>query len=68
MEWKQGCLKSDDFWRVASAMHVIGNAMMRPALGGFDENGVSYFAVDLLYEPEDIKNAIQVVQEFMGVK
>lgn len=69
MRWKNGCLHKEDFYTVASAMNIINRMMMVPHMAGFtDDDGTDYYAVDMLYDREDVLDAIKVLNSFMNIK
>ena len=68
MRWNNGCLHKDDFNNLAWSMKVIGNMMMVPHMSGFtDDDGEDYYAVDMLMDYEDIKNAVKILNEFLSI-
>ena len=62
--WKNGCLPKEEFQNVASAMKVIEKAIMVPHLAGFIENKQDYWTVDLIMEPDEIKEAVKILNDF----
>ena len=62
--WKNGCLPKEEFQCVASAMKVVEKAMMVPHLAGFVENDQDYWAVDLIMEPNEIREAVKILNDF----
>lgn len=62
--WNKGCLPKDEWKCVAHAMKVIGDSIMIPYLGGFKENLIDYWAVDFIAEPDEIKEALEILIDF----
>lgn len=62
--WNKGCLPKEEWKQVAFAMNVIGKAMMIPYLGGFTEKNQDYWAVDMIAEPDELKSAIEILNDF----
>ena len=62
--WNKGCLPKEEFQCVASAIKTIEKAMMIPNLAGFVENGQDYWAVDLIMEPDEIKESVKILNDF----
>ena len=62
--WKNGCLPKEEFQNVAFSMKVIEKAIMVPHLAGFIENKQDYWAVDLIMGPDEIKEAVKILNDF----
>lgn len=65
--WKDGCLPKEEWKCVAYAMKTIGDAIMNPYLGGFTEDGQDYWAVDFIAEPDEIREALKILNDFVNM-
>lgn len=65
-EPEYGFIRKDDYNKLISACHTIGNCIYKYPSEGRTLNGVDYLPADLLEDPEDINNALNVLNSYFN--
>lgn len=61
-----GFLLREDFNTIVGACKIIGDAIWDSPGSGMTENGKDYVPADIMYSPEEIKEAIKIVKAYFG--
>lgn len=64
--FKNKCLPKEEFGQIALAMENIGRAIMVPHLAGFVEDGQDYYTVDFIVTPNELIQAVKILNDFVN--